>query len=79
MKHGLEVGDHVLCRACRMPVSPEGQASADYAEGVSCPACIGTRTEEQRASYAERHRQALLAEKRGEAHVGAVFPGRDAD
>ncbi len=79
VKHGLEVGEHVLCRACRMPVSPEGQASADYVEGVSCPACIGTRTEEQRASYAERHRQALLAEKRGEAHVGAVFPERDPD
>jgi UPF0176 protein len=74
VKHGLEVGEHVLCRACRMPVSPEGQASADYVEGVSCPACIGTRTEEQRASYAERHRQALLAAARGEAHVGAVFP-----
>ena len=79
VKHGLEVGDHVLCRACRMPVSPEGQASADYVEGVSCPACVGTRTEEQRASYAERHRQALLAAARGEAHVGAVFPEPDAD
>ncbi len=79
VKHGLEVGEHVLCRACRMPVSPEAQASADYVEGVSCPACIGTRTEEQRASYAERHRQALLAEKRGEAHVGAVFGERDPD
>ncbi len=79
VKHGLEVGDHVLCRACRMPVSPEARASADFVEGVSCPACIGTRTPEQRASYAERHRQALLAQARGEAHVGAVFPERDAD
>ncbi len=79
VKHGLEVGDHVLCRACRMPVSPEGQASADYVEGVSCPACVGQRTEEQRASYAERHRQAQLAAQRGEAHVGAVFPEPDAD
>jgi len=76
VKHGLEVGDHVLCRACRMPVSPEGQA---YVEGVSCPACVGTRTEEQRASYAERHRQALLAQARGEAHVGAVFREHEPD
>jgi UPF0176 protein len=79
VKHGLEVGEHVLCRACRMPVSPEARESADYVEGVSCPACIGTRTEEQRASYAERHRQAQLAAARGEAHVGAVFPERAPD
>ncbi|WP_337847507.1 rhodanese-related sulfurtransferase [Sphingomonas sp.] len=79
VKHGLEVGAHVLCRACRMPVSPEARQSPDYVEGVSCPACIGTRTEEQRASYAERHRQAQLAAQRGEAHVGAVFPEPDAD
>lgn len=79
VKHGLEVGDHVLCRACRMPVSPEGRQSPDYVEGVSCPACVGQRTEEQRTSYAERHRQALLAAQRGETHVGAVFPESDAD
>ncbi|MCA1197178.1 rhodanese-related sulfurtransferase [Sphingomonas sp. R647] len=79
VKHGLEVGEHVLCRACRMPVNPEGQASADYVEGVSCPACVGTRTEEQRASYAERHRQSLLAQARGEAHVGAVFREHEPD
>lgn len=79
VKHGLEVGDHVLCRACRMPVSPEARQSPDYIEGVSCPACIGTRTEEQRASYAERHRQAQLAAQRGEAHVGAVFREHEPD
>jgi len=79
VKHGLEVGEHVLCRACRMPVSPEARQSPDYVEGVSCPACVGTRTEEQRASYAERHRQAQLAAQRGEAHVGAVFREHEPD
>jgi UPF0176 protein len=72
VKHGLEPGGYTLCRACRMPVGPEEMASPLYAEGVSCPACHATRTEEQRAGYAERHRQAKLAESRGEAHVGAV-------
>ncbi|MBX9860098.1 MAG: rhodanese-related sulfurtransferase [Sphingomonas sp.] len=71
--HGLAPGTHVLCRACRMPVSPEDRASPLYEEGVACPACNGTRTPEQRASYAERHRQAKLAQARGEPHVGAVF------
>ncbi|MBK2451731.1 hypothetical protein FKL64_24100 [Escherichia coli] len=50
-----------------------------FEEGVACPHCHDSRTDEQRANYAERHRQALLAEKRGQAHVGAVLrdKGRD--
>ena len=71
--HGLEIGSHALCHACRMPVSPGDRASPFYVEGVSCPACHATRDEAQRASYAERHRQERLAEARGEAHVGRVF------
>lgn len=70
VKHGLETGDHSLCRACRMPVSPEERTSPLYTEGVSCPACHAARTDEQRAGYAERHRQTRLAEARGETHVG---------
>ena len=71
--HGLAPGTHDLCRACRMPVSPEDRLSPLYEEGVACPACHAARDETQRAGYAERHRQAKLAEARGEAHVGAVF------
>ncbi|MDF0486634.1 rhodanese-related sulfurtransferase [Sphingomonas sp. H39-1-10] len=70
--HGLSPGSHALCRACRMPVSPEDLASPLYEEGVSCPACHGTRDAEKRARLAERHRQVKLAESRGEAHVGAA-------
>ena len=74
--HGLAPGSHALCRACRMPVSEADRASPLYAEGVSCPRCHATRSAEQRAGYAERHRQAQLAAERGQAHVGAVQPGR---
>jgi UPF0176 protein len=70
--HGLEIGTHSLCHACRMPVSPEERTSSLYEEGVSCPACHDARDETQRAGYAERHRQVVLAEARGQAHVGAV-------
>lgn len=70
--HGLEIGTHSLCHACRMPVSPEERASPLYEEGISCPACHDSRDEAQRAGYAERHRQVVLAEARGQAHVGAV-------
>ncbi|QLC25442.1 rhodanese-related sulfurtransferase [Parasphingopyxis algicola] len=75
--HGLERGSHVLCRACRMPVSPAKQGSPFYVEGVSCPACYDTRTEEQRRGYAERQRQSEIAAARGEAHVGAELSSRD--
>jgi UPF0176 protein len=67
----LQPGSHELCRACRMPISPEQQASPLYVAGVSCPACHADRSDEQRQGYAERHRQTQLAEARGTKHVGA--------
>ena len=69
--HGLVEGEHSLCHACRMPVSPEGRADPRHVEGVSCPACFDTRDETQRAGYAERQRQVDLAGQRGVEHVGA--------
>ncbi|HVJ00802.1 MAG TPA: rhodanese-related sulfurtransferase [Sphingomonas sp.] len=77
--HGLAPGSHSLCRACRMPVSPDDRDSPLFVEGVACPACHAERSEEQRERYAERHRQAELAAARGEAHVGARLPGRARD
>lgn len=74
--HGLAQGDLTLCRACRRPVSEDDRASADYVEGVSCPHCIDEKSDDQRARYAERQKQAELARKRGEAHVGAKLPER---
>jgi len=70
--HGLTAGSHSLCRACRMPVSPEDRASPLYREGIACPACHDARDDEQRAGYAERHRQVRLAEQRGTTHIGAT-------
>lgn len=74
--HGLELGTHVLCHACRRPVSPADQADPLYVAGVSCPACHAERTDDQRAGYAERDRQERLAQRRGMAHVGARLPAR---
>ena len=68
--HGLEVGTHTLCRACRNPMGPEDLKSDKFEEGISCPSCYDTRTEDQRARYAERQKQADLARQRGEAHIG---------
>ena len=71
--HGLAPGSHALCHACRRPVNAADQASPQYEEGVSCPACYAERSVEQRAGYRERHRQEELAAARGQAHIGAVL------
>lgn len=70
--HGLVQGTHTLCRACRRPLDAEDRQSPLYEEGVACPACYDERTDAQRASARERHRQTLLAAKRGQEHIGAV-------
>ena len=69
--HGLSGGTHTLCHACRRPVSLDDRESPIYEAGVSCPACHFERTDEQRASYRERHRQEMLAAAHGRPHVGA--------
>jgi len=72
--HDLEIGSSALCHACRRPIDAEDRQSPLYAEGVSCPACYHERTDEQRAGYAERHRQTLLAAARGAEHIGVRPP-----
>ena len=68
--HGLAPGTHELCRACRRPVSRADLASPLFEAGASCASCHAERTEEQRAAYRERHRQATLAANRGQSHIG---------
>lgn len=60
--HGLRESDEVLCRACRNPVTREEQASEQFEEGVSCPHCYESRSEDDRARFRMRHRQ-MLAER----------------
>src|SRR3546814_4261293 len=72
--HGLAEGEHSLCHACRMPVSPDDRASPFSVEGVACPHCHDGRDEAQRARYQERHRQIEAALTRAEAHIG-IAPG----
>ena len=70
--HGLAPGTHEICHACRRPLSRKDLASPFYEAGVSCAACHDERTQEQRASYRERHRQQTLAAAQGRTHVGAM-------
>lgn len=70
VSHGLAPGEHILCRACRMPLTQEDLSSPLYEEGVSCPHCHDTRTEEDRIRFRERQHQIMLAKARGEKHLG---------
>jgi UPF0176 protein len=63
--HGLEIGEAELCRACRRPLTAADRRSPKFSEGVSCEGCYDDRTEEDRARYAERHRQVQIANSRG--------------
>ncbi len=72
VRHGLEPGTHGQCFACRRPLAAGDMASPDYREGVSCPACIGAFSDEDRARFAERQRQIALARERGGLHLGRL-------
>lgn len=68
--HGLRPGGLKVCGACRRPVTAEDQAVPVYEEGVCCPACVNEYSQKDRARFRERHRQMLLAARRGTQHLG---------
>jgi UPF0176 protein len=68
--HGLEEGEHRLCRACRHPLTAEEITSPLYEAGVSCPHCHAARSEDDRLRFRQRQLQMDLAKKRGERHLG---------
>ena len=71
VNHQLEKGDYDQCNACRLPITDEDKQSIHYQHGISCPHCFDKTTDQQKARFAEREKQILLAKKRGEAHIGA--------
>lgn len=73
VKHGLEIGEHEVCHACRWPLDAAGRASPNFVKGVSCDHCIDQRTDLQRERYATRQTQVELAKARGEVHIGATY------
>ncbi len=74
LTHGLAQGDHTLCRACRRPLTAADRADPRYEEGVACPHCADALTEGDRARFRERQRQVMLAEARGQRHIGRAAP-----
>ena len=76
VNHRLEKGRYDQCHGCRHPITAEDKASDRYQQGVCCPHCYDSLTNEQKARFAERQKQMELAAQRGEQHVGAPPPAR---
>ncbi len=76
VNHRLEKGSYDQCHGCRHPITAAEKASDLYQQGVCCPHCYDSLTEEQKARFAERQKQIELAARRGEQHVGAPPPAR---
>ncbi len=70
VSHDLAPGSYAMCYACRQPITDDDMASPHYIKGVSCPACHGALSDEQKRNFAERQKQVELARMRGEIHIG---------
>ena len=70
LNHQLEAGEHSLCHACGLPLSPADRQLASYVEGVSCHHCLARFSDSDRGRFAERQRQIGLARQRGHTHLG---------
>jgi UPF0176 protein len=46
VREGLELGTYEMCRACGHPIAEADKASPHYQEGISCPYCFESLTQE---------------------------------
>lgn len=62
--HGLAEGVAELCYGCRRAITPEDKLAEGYEDGISCPACHDSLSDDQRARFAERKLQKRLTAER---------------
>ncbi len=74
--HDLNPGTYDLCHGCREPIDEQDKASEKFLEGVSCPRCFDSQTDDQRERFLERQKQMELARLRNQVHIGAEPPER---
>ncbi|MEO0575250.1 MAG: rhodanese-related sulfurtransferase [Pseudomonadota bacterium] len=70
----LTPGAYVQCHGCRRALSADDTTQPEYEPGICCARCFDTISDQQRVQFEERRRQVALADARGEAHIGAVYP-----
>lgn len=74
--HGLKIGSYELCHGCRRPINEQDRASEHFEEGVTCPACYSSVSEDQKRRFRDRQKQVELAKQRKEVHLGSPPPAR---
>ncbi|MEO0401602.1 MAG: rhodanese-related sulfurtransferase [Pseudomonadota bacterium] len=75
--HGLAVGPHLLCHACRRPILPEDRERPEFEEGVACHHCAHETSHADKARFRERQKQVALARTRGTEHLtGQMVPDK---
>ncbi|MEC8096435.1 MAG: rhodanese-related sulfurtransferase [Cyanobacteriota bacterium] len=57
LNHQLEPGEHSLCHACGLPLSPCQRSLPSYVKGVQCVHCVERFTDADRERFAMRQRQ----------------------
>ena len=57
LNHQLQPGQHRLCHACGLPLTPEQRSMASYIPGVQCLHCEDRFSDQDRARFRERQRQ----------------------
>lgn len=68
--HQLEPGDYEMCHACRHAITDEDKQSPHFQEGISCPYCHDSLSEEQRERAAQRQKQIEISQKLDRKHIG---------
>ena len=53
-----------------MPITDEEKQSKKYIQGVGCPHCYDSLTDDQKKRFGERQKQIQLAKMRNEKHIG---------
>ena len=69
VKHSLKQGTYSMCSGCRKPISTQEKKSKKYKDGISCPKCHDHLTESQKARFATRQKQILIAKKMGKKYI----------
>lgn len=59
VQQGLVPGNYEMCRSCGHPLSELDKQSEKYEEGISCPDCFDTLTEEKRSRQQEKLKQGV--------------------
>ena len=78
LNHQLEPGDHILCHACGLPLTPQQCELPSYVKGVSCLHCIERFSDADRKRFAQRQQQLERGDiwrlERGEDYEGIDEP-----